>query len=54
MMDSGHAQLDLNNFSKYEKFYLWKIEESSEEETQFESLHEKMDDENEEFEHMKK
>jgi len=33
MIDCGHARLNTNNFSKYEKFYLWKIEESSEDET---------------------
>lgn len=33
MFEVGHARLNTNDFSKYEKFYLWKIEESSEEET---------------------
>ncbi len=49
MLDLGHAQLDLNNFGRFEKFYLWKIEESDEE-TDFEHI----DEEHDEFEHLKK
>lgn len=29
MADVGHSKLNLENFGEYEKFYLWKIEESS-------------------------
>lgn len=32
MNDVGHAKLDLQHFAPYEAFYLWKIQESSEEE----------------------
>ena len=31
MIDIGHCKLNLENFYEYEKFYLWKIEESSSE-----------------------
>lgn len=29
MADVGHAKLDITDFGEYEKYYLWKIEESS-------------------------
>ena len=29
MIDTGHGKLDFDNFSEYEKFYMWKIEEAS-------------------------
>lgn len=31
MTDLGHAKLDIDNFHEFEKFYLWKIEETSSE-----------------------
>ena len=32
MADTGHNRLDIDCFEPFEQFYLWKIEESSEEE----------------------
>jgi hypothetical protein len=32
MSDTGHAKLDLENFTPFEQYYLWKISESEEEE----------------------
>mgnify|MGYP001022665135 CR=1 FL=1 len=29
MNDLGHNKLNIENFREYEKFYLWKIDESS-------------------------
>ncbi len=31
MMDLGHAKLNIDNFGEFEKFYLWRIEETSSE-----------------------
>ena len=32
MIDLGHSKLNLEKFAEFEKFYLWKIEETSSEE----------------------
>jgi hypothetical protein len=32
MKDVGHSRLDVDHFGEYEQFYLWRIEESEEEE----------------------
>lgn len=29
MKDASHSKLNIDHFGEYEKFYLWKIEESS-------------------------
>lgn len=34
MDDTGHGKLDFDNFREFEKFYLWKIDESSSESEQ--------------------
>ena len=34
MSDVGHNKLNIHNFGRFEKYYLWKIEESSSESEQ--------------------
>lgn len=40
MNDIGHCKMNLNEFGKFEKYYLWKIEESSSEEEETSPLKE--------------
>lgn len=44
MIEVGHAKINMNRFGPYEKFYLWKILESSEEED-FEQFNEGYEEE---------